>query len=322
MRFLPYKPFSLLTLAIIFFSSCASYQYSNKRKQENFKLTVLEDPNGIVSETDLSPQIAPSEASSSRGLMTDAVSLAAEGVKLFIEMDKKKQTAGYASSKQQLYFYNYLSEKSAIDATGIQFEGIELLRMTEIKKGVSDTAFFIRLVLDTDAPQELYNNSIFRLKVDEFYMNYSKAKIPGYRWYMPWSAFNINKKSINVDLEVVFTSSWMNKNGNMQRDNTVGSFSLNLRNIPLDPASENFDTYRNDITGKALNGQAFLIPRTFGRFVTHEGELKECYGQGAYNITVNVNEAGKPHFITKIAQDNSNAVIDEINMNLMNFLDK
>ncbi|WP_143524977.1 hypothetical protein [Labilibacter marinus] len=275
-------------------------------------MEVNEDPNGIFNKRDIKEQTIPNGFGASRGLMTDAFSLATEGVKMLIDLDKKKYTANYSTGKRQLYFYNYISDKEAVDARGMQFKGVQITRLVEMEKNNIDTAFYIRLVVDTENVQEIVNNSIFRLKVDSLSLPLAKAKIPTFKWYMPWTVFYHDRDQVSFDLTLKLKSSWMDKNGNVARDVLLGSFILNLRDIPLNRESEQYEEYYKNVIGTQLDGYSFLVPRSYGSFVSKDGETKRCYGQGQYNISVSINETGTEHFINKAVQNNSNALIDAL----------
>jgi hypothetical protein len=314
-----YSIVSLIAVAsIVLLPACASYKYSNKRKKEQIIVKVNENVNGIIRANDIVPQVDPSMSQGSRGLMIDAISMATDGIKSLIDMDKKKCSASYSSSKQQLYFYNYISDKGAVDPTGIQFEGIEIIRLAQVASNKVDTALYLRLVVDTQNPQEIINNSIFKMKVDSLRFNYAKAKIPSFRWYLPWTIFYLNQNKINLDVELNFMASWMYQNGTSARSSSIGSFALNLRDIPLNTQSNEYKKFYADIKSRPLSGYSFLVPRSYGHYLTEQGETKECFGQGGYDIVINMNESGREHFVSKLVLNNSSTIVDRINQRVVN----
>ena len=306
------------------FQGCMSYQYSNKTKGEEISVIVKENPDDVINRRMLKQtQLNPEEINEARGSMVgEAISLATEGVKFLIEMDKKKYSASYKTGKEHLYFYNRPSVRSAVDPLGMQFDGFYLTRAVSGKNGKTDTALFISFSVDTENPYEIINNSIFRLKIDSFYMNYSKAKIPGFRWYLPWTFMYKNRNTVNLDIEMEVTASWIDKRGNITRDETIGIFYLLLRDVPLDGASGEAKAFSAGIEGTKAGGYSFLVPRSYGFYYNDEREYIPCWGQGAYNISIKVNEAGKDHFITKLVHDNSNIIVNEVGKSVINFIGK
>ena len=59
----------------------------------------------------------------------------------------------------------------------IQFKGFTLVRTFTNKTGTKDTAFVADFELDTTNSNEILNNSVFRLKLKNLELNYSKAKL-------------------------------------------------------------------------------------------------------------------------------------------------
>jgi len=305
-----YNAIVLLLLVVTLSYSCSSYKYSNKTKGEDLTMTIVNDPNGFDLES-LEPQADPGVRS--RGIMIgDVISLAIDGVKFLIDMDKEKYIAQYTSGTSEIYFYNQISDKGTYDITGMQFDGFNLVRMVADKYGNTDTAFYISFKVDKENPYEIFNNSYFRLVVDDFNMNYSKAKIPGSRWYMPWTWMYKKRNQVNLDMEIEFTSSWTGINSSINRDVEIGKFYFNLRNIPLTDDKIVKEEYRQQIIGSSPFGYSFLVPRSHGYYLADGKELKPSFGQGKYNILINVTESGRDHFVTKIVQDNSDVILEQV----------
>lgn len=304
-------------LAMIILSSCASYKYSNKRKGETINMTIINQAD-VIDLKKIESQEIPGPRSRGVGL-GDVVSLAAEGIKLLIAADKKKYTGEYTYGLSDNYFYDRISDVSPFDISGMQFSGFNLLRTVKLKDGSTDTALFISFKVITDNPYEIFNNSAFRLKIDDFVMKYGKAKIPVFKWYMPWTLFYKKKTSINLDVKVTFTATWTGVNSGINRDQEIGTFYLNLRDIPLGNL-EKFEEYKEQIIGMPLYGSSFIVPRSYGTYLNERKDYKPAYGQGIYDILVEVTESGRDHFVTRVVQDNSDMIVEEIKSGLINQL--
>jgi len=305
-----YKSTALVLFALILSSSCTSYKYSNKTKGEDLTMTIVNDINGFDLRK-LKAQADP--GGSARGIMIgDVVSLAIDGIKFLIDKDKEKYVSQYTSGTTEIYFYNQISDKGTFDITGMQFDGFSLTRMITDKHGNADTAFYISFKVDKQNPYEIFNNSYFKLVVDDFKMNYSKAKIPGSRWYMPWTWMYKKRNQVNLDMDMEFTSSWTGLNSNINKDTEIGRFYFNLRNIPLTDDNIVKEEYRQQVIGSQVFGYSFLVPRSHGYYLAEDRELKPSFGQGKYNILVNVTESGRDHFVTKIVQDNSDVILEQV----------
>lgn len=307
--------FSVLIVLIAFlFSSCASYKYSNKQEGEIIQMEVINE-EGLINPRNLDRQEIP--GTSTRGLMVgDAISLAAKGIKYLIEEDKKKYTQDYTYGVSDMYFYDRISDESAFDINGMQFNGFDLTRVAEVEPGVTDTTLFISFRVDKENPYEIFNNSAFRMKLTEFKMDYGKAKIPDKRWYLPWTLFMKKQNTINLDVKVTFTATWTGTNSSINRDVEIGTFLLNLRDIPLGD-KEAFMAYRDEVVGTSLYGNSLIVPRSFGTYLNKRKEFEKAYGQGLYDILVEVTESGKDDFVVKVVQDNSDVILDEVKSNML-----
>lgn len=307
----------ILLVALLILSSCASYKYSNKRKGEQILMTISEEKD-MFDLRRLQAQEIPGPKS--RGVMIgDMISLAAEGVKLLIEADKKKYTGEYTWGLSELYFYDRISDVSPFDVSGMHFGGFSMLRTAEVERDVQDTAFYISFKVVKENPYEIFNNAAFRLEVKDFVMKYAKAKIPVFKWYMPWTIFYKKKTTINLDMKITFTATWSGLNSDVNRDREIGSFYLNLREVPLgDP--EKFKAYKEELTGTQLYGGSFIVPRSYGVYLDEQKNFQTVYGRGLYDILVEVTESGRDHFVTKVVQDNSERIVDEVKSGLINQL--
>lgn len=292
---------------ILVISGCKSIEYSYAVKGESVTMKIEERPD-VLNYASLKLSKIPSFAeravnanSGSRGLpiVSGAVSLATEAIKKFIAGEKKKYTAGYSFALTDLYFYDQLSAESAFDPSGMQLAGFTLLRTFITGKGITDTAFFARFVLDTTRPDEIINNSIFRLRLKDLRLAYTKAKIT-----------KAQKKFINMDIEITFTTSYVNESGQLFDKVEIGKFYLLLRKAPLDKSSPDYASYYKNLANTALIGKSFIVPRSFGYHLVSGGAVEKSFSQGNYSITVSVKESSKHKFVTTLLVDNSNTLID------------
>ena len=318
-KFKPYwrvvQKLVFISAILISVSSCASYQYSNKTEQETVSMSIHENPTMLDLRT-LETQEIP-EYSSRSSIFGQAASLAFSGIKYMIDKEKKKYTASYKSSKQHLYFYSNISDKGAFDPSFMQFEGFDITRTFQNEKGQLDTALYISFAVDQDNLHEIINNSIFRLKVEEFQMNYSKVKIPASKWYTPWTWFLKERNTVNLQFEIDINASWVTEGGSIYDNQNIGKFYLSLFNIPLEKGSKEYEQYIAEQIGRQLAGYSFLVPRSHGYYRDNNYELKQCHGQGKYNITATITEAGKNHFVQKVVHDKSDEILKTIKGSVM-----
>jgi hypothetical protein len=235
-------------------------------------------------------------------IVGNLVSLATDGIKKMIENDKKKFTANYSFALTNLYFYDQLSTESAFDPVGMQFSGFTLVRTFKNTEGNIDTALVAEFGLDNANPYEIINDAVFRLKLKKLDLRYAKAKVP-----------KDTKQHLNMDFEIAFTSSYVNEHGQLFDNVTLGKFYLLLREMPLNKNEKNYTEYYDKLKGKLLDGKSFIVPRSFGYYLSGNNVKAKCFSQGAYSVTINVKESSKNSFINKIIIDNSNDLLKSAN---------
>jgi hypothetical protein len=264
----------------------------------------VEEKMDVINYASLREQMAPSLAErtsgfANRGLLSTAVSLGTNIVKNMIAKDRARYTGKYSFGATDLYFYDQLSTESVFDPIGMQFKGFTMVRTFRNKDGVLDTAMVADFELDMDNPNEIINNSIFRLKLKDIRIDYAKSKIT-----------RAQHNNINMDVEIVFTTSFVNQQGQMFDNVELGKFYLFLRDAPLDRNSPNYARYYDSIRGQRIDGKSFIVPRSFGYYKNESGDILPSYSQGAYSISARVTETSKDKFVTKILLDNSSQIID------------
>lgn len=290
-------------IAFLSLSSCKSPKYSSHAEYDYTRMDV-EEKMDVINYAVLKEQMAPSLAErnsgfANRGLLSTAVSLGTNIVKNMIARDRARYTGNYAFGATDLYFYDQLSTESVFDPIGMQFKGFTMVRTFRNRDGVLDTAMVADFELDMSNPNEIINNSIFRLKLKDIRVDYAKSKVT-----------RAQKNNINMDVEIVFTTSFVNQQGQMFDNVELGKFYLLLRDAPLDKNSPGYEAYYDSLRGQRLDGKSFIVPRSFGYYKNDMGEIKPSYSQGAYSISARVTETSKDKFVTKILLDNSSQLID------------
>lgn len=239
------------------------------------------------------------------------ISLGTDAVKKMIANDKKKYMADYKMGLTDLVFYDQLSKESAFDPVGMQFNGFTLVRTFKNNDGGTDTALVAEFELDKTNPYEILNNSIFRLKLKSFKLNAAKAKI----------AQN-GPKTLNMDFEINFKTSYANEQGVLFDNITLGKFVFLLRDAPLDKNSDGYTAYYDNLKGKKIDGKSFIVPRSFGYYINEEGAPAKCFSQGVYSVQVNVKESSKNSFVNTLILDNTGQALDAAGKKIKDFADQ
>lgn len=299
--------FSIPFILIALLCGCKATQYSNTVNGEKLNLAVEEKRDAlsfasfrkqnVLSQTDRSN--LSREAARALPLMNVAFSLATDVVKKIITKERKKYISSYSFALTDLYFYDQLSTTGVFDPVGMQFSGFRLLRTFINKEGRTDTAFFAHFVLDTTNPEEIINNSFFRLRLSELKLNYTKAKMT-----------KGQKNTVNMDIDISFTTSYTGEMGQLHDKVQLGKFYLLLRNAPIDKTVPGYDAYYSNLQNKPVLGKSFIVPRSYGYHMTNQNQFSRSFSQGAYSITVEVKETTKDKFVTALLLDNSSKIID------------
>lgn len=316
---------SIAMAAIFILQACVGSRYSNLRKGEKVSLRIHEDANYLALNKLRYQPVPEFEArgTENRGVgVGQVISLAILGVNKLIELDKSAFTATYGQSLNELFFYDQISKKGHLDPTGMQFKGFDIVRTIKIDKQ-DTTAFFASIELDNSNPYEVLNSSVFRLRIKDFKLRYSRAKASDTRWYAPWSWGNANQDDkMNMDIDIKFITSYATSDGAMHHNVEIGHFTLNLRDMPLNPKDKNYETYYKNLINQRLGGYSFLVPRSYGHALSETGELEEAYSQGNYRIEINVKETGKEKYIKKILAENSTSIIKEGSGQIIKLMNK
>ena len=79
----------------------------------------------------------------------------------------------------------------------------------------------------------------------------------------------------------------------------------------MDKNDAEYSDYYNKLKGKRLDGQAFIVPRSYSYRIGENSSVIPTYSQGIYSILVNVKESSKNIFTHKLIADNSDLVIEQ-----------
>ncbi|WP_443938178.1 hypothetical protein [Pedobacter sp. MW01-1-1] len=301
--------FLLSTISVLLFSCTASkYGTNGKAVPERVTMAAKNQPDVVdfagILKKQLTPTLASRGQAKGRGLATNIstslIGLGASAVKQMIAKEKKKYTAEWNNGLNNLYFYDQLSTQGPFDPVGLQFNGFKLERKILTKKGDSTLAMLLDVELATDTTNvyEMFNNAVFKLKVKDLQLNYSKAKVPA------------SKNTLNVDIEITFNTSYVNQSGNLFKNVELGKFYLRLRNAPLDKSKPDYDAFYKKLKGKMLEGWSFLVPRSYGYHLNNSNQMEESWSQAAYSIGVKVTESSKNTFVNQLLIDNSESLIN------------
>ena len=320
------KPTILNCLAIIVLviSGCIGSKFGSQKDE---KLVMNPLPKNDVVYNALEkirkqghPQTMIERSRGSRGLIGSfeggVLSFGVSAVKSVISDYKKKYNGSWEYGLNDLYFYDQPSLDGPFDPVGIQFTGFTLTRTITIDHD-ERTAVKAEFELNTDslASMQMINDGVFRLKVKNIQVHYSKAKVPA------------RQEFVNMDFEITFSTSYISKEGQFNTNVQLGKFIFTLRHAPLDSTKTGYKEYYDKLKDSSLAGKSFIVPRSYGYYKTLDTAkraftLTPYWNQGNFSISAKVTESSKNLFVEEMLINTSGIGIDYGNSAILNKLKK
>lgn len=307
---------------LVGFNACAPYKYSYKLKEEKLALNLTETQDKFEMEELYADAFKRLEEKNNpalalnrgKGRMPGFIQPVITGAIMFtkwlIESNVKKYIAEYEFATDQHAFYNDISTLGPYDPNGIKFRGFTFIRSFKHKKKdvMLDTALYLRVVIDRSDSGvfDIYHNSTFKLCVDSFALDFSKAKVDDRRWYLPWTLSRKKDATyVDVNIEITVKASWVSNEGHIYRNQVLGVFQLPLFDVPLDKTQPGATDYFKKLKGIKLDGKSFLIPRSPCVFYDIETrDYKTCYGTGDFSLHLKIMEIGNRGKFKEIIENN------------------
>lgn len=295
-------------LLLLFLSSCASTEFSNKSKGEQLELTTYQYQESLT----FAEAVKKMEVDSAQyrslittDLLLKGIDFAFDGLKSAIKKSAEKYHQEYFLSLYNNTFYSENSQIGMLDPENIKFRGFEIKRLIKLEDG-RELALKACFSLDEGKLVDIYTQSKFYLKCDSFRIEYSKVKMNAKKWYMPWTLFIKEQEEINVDIDINIKANWIEPGGEIHKQIDFGRFYFPVRNYKVGSTD-------NSYSNKSLSGYCYLIPRSVTYCLDKRNLWKQCYGQGDFDILVKVTESSKNNKLNKLIYDNVN-VLDDVDV--------
>ncbi len=184
-------------------------------------------------------------------------------------------------------FYNETSFDGAMDPKGMRFDGIGCLR----KEG-NDTVFYISCHIDRSKIHRIINHSKFELILDTLIISPTRSNLPNTQLDIPFSFKE--RKNFALSMNIKLTSSWMNEIVQLQKNQELGEFNIN---IPIDSASLDkngfFRYVRQEGTASKypVVGESFIVPRSYMGYRDRFNNFKNSWGTGEYKLAITLKES-------------------------------
>lgn len=183
-------------------------------------------------------------------------------------------------------FYKETSFDGAMDPKGMRFDGIGCLR----KEG-KDTVFYISCHIDRSKIHRIINHSKFELILDTLIISPTRSNLPNTPLDIPFSFEE--RKNFTMSIHIKITSSWMNEIVQLQKDQELGEFSIN---IPVDTSlldDKGFFRYVREAESQPayrIIGESFIVPRSYMGYRDENDNYKNSWGTGEYKLSIELQE--------------------------------
>lgn len=183
-------------------------------------------------------------------------------------------------------FYKETSFDGAMDPKGMRFDGIGCLRKVD-----KDTVFYISCHIDRSKIHRIINHSKFELVLDTLIISPTHSNLPNTYLDIPYSFEE--RQNFTLSMNIKLTSSWMNEIVQLQKNQELGEFSIN---IPVDQSildSKGFLHYvrqQNDQPRYKVVGESFIVPRSYMGYRDADDNFKNSWGTGEYKLSIELRE--------------------------------
>lgn len=183
-------------------------------------------------------------------------------------------------------FYKQTSFDGAMDPKGMRFDGIGCLR-----KENKDTVFYISCHIDRSKINRIINHSKFELVLDTLIISPTHSNLPNSSLDIPFSFEE--RKNFTLSMDIKLLSSWMNEIVQLQKNQELGEFSIN---IPVDQSVLDNKGYlryvrnANDAPAYKVLGESFIVPRSYMGYRDENDNYKNSWGTGEYKLDITLKE--------------------------------
>ena len=184
-------------------------------------------------------------------------------------------------------FYDAPSFDGAMDPKGMRFDGIGCMRMEG-----NDTLFYASFHIDRSKLHRIINHSKFELVLDTLILSPQHSNLPNTQLSIPYSFEE--RKNFTLSMDITVSSSWMNEIVQLQKNQELGKFNLNIPVSPEMLDSEGFLRYvrhGDEAPRYKVSGECFIVPRSYMGFRDEKENFKDSWGTGEYKLAIDIKES-------------------------------
>ncbi len=201
-----------------------------------------------------------------------------------------KKESSYATSINTLAelndFYDTISFDGPMDPKGMRFNGIGCLKMID-----KDTSFFMSCHINKDKINRIVDHSKFELVLDTLIINPFNSNLPNTNLDIPFSFEQRGNFTLNITFNI--SSSWMDQLPQMNKDQALGSFSLNVPVSAKELDEDGMFRYvrtENETPKYNVVGESFIVPRSYMSIRDQENKMRHTWGTGEYKLSMMITE--------------------------------
>lgn len=183
-------------------------------------------------------------------------------------------------------FYKEASFEGAMDPKGMRFDGIGCLRLED-----NDTVFYLSCHIDRSKIDRIVKHSKFELVLDTLIVSPTHSNLPNTYLDLPYSFAERDNFTLSMNIKLI--SSWMNEIVQLQKNQELGAFVLN---VPVDPEELDEKGYlryvrnRDDEPVYKIVGESFIVPRSYMGYRDKDDNYKNIWGTGEYKLEIELKE--------------------------------
>lgn len=183
-------------------------------------------------------------------------------------------------------FYKEASFEGAMDPKGMRFDGIGCLRLEG-----NDTVFYLSCHIDRSKIDRIVKHSKFELVLDTLIVSPTHSNLPNTYLDLPYSFAERDNFTLSMNIKLI--SSWMNEIVQLQKNQELGAFVLN---VPVDPEEldeKGFLRYvrnRDEEPVYKIVGESFIVPRSYMGYRDKDDNYKNIWGTGEYKLEIELKE--------------------------------
>lgn len=183
-------------------------------------------------------------------------------------------------------FYDKISLDGPMDPQGMLFDGIGCLNVID-----KDTVFFMSCHINRDMISRIVEHSKFELVLDTLIVNPYKSHLPNTSLDIPFNFAERQNFSLGLFFDI--SSSWMDQLPQLNKDQLLGSFSINVPISEKELDTDGVFRYVRDYSEKPkydIIGESFIVPRSYMSVRDENNVMRHTWGTGEYKISMRVKE--------------------------------